>query len=195
MKRNAPSACLFALAMLLAQPWSAAGQAAAHPLDARLGGIRESFEAKYGEPSNAGERLADLHSEYEIKGYSTVFVSYHEGLVTDIDLFAPRPEGEEWTVGEEWTADEAHERNWTTRKADELARRFLPRDVEIAEPYENVTGVVHIPCSSDALAEAVPAEVYAYVDNDPVAGQCEYGQWLDPEGRVAWISLTLQEPA
>ena len=189
MKRGLPTACVVVLAMLLVPPWSVAGQAEPAPLDARLGGTTESFEEKYGEPVEA--EGSPVFTEYKIRGYSTVFAASREGRIDNVTLFSPRPEGEEWIN------DEPHERDWSVRKAHELAARFLPRDAELEDPADEQVGVIQTVGFSQALAEEVPESVYAYVDNEYVVGQCSYVLMLnvDKSGvNHIVVSLLVEEP-
>lgn len=171
---------------------SAATEEALPPLDARLGGTVEAWQAPFGQPVERTGKHADLFTEYEMRGYSTVFADDYLGRIESITLFAPRP------GGEEWSNDEPHPMDWTVAKAHELARRFLPRDARCGEPDTNRVGGIETECMSDALASEVPAEVYDYVDNTPVYGACSY--WLDVDlkdtSRVSNITveLAIQEP-
>ena len=167
---------------------TADAEAEAHPLDARIGGTIESWEAEYGPPIKGEGEAADLFTEYDLPGYSTVFADEHLGRIHRISLYSPRPEGEEWSK------DEPHEMDWTVRKAHELARRFLPRDAEVFDPDEDRVGGIMTECESEALRDEVPTELYDYVDNTPVYGGCSY--WLDvnlgDEGHVSNITVELE---
>lgn len=162
------------------------------PLDARLGGTVEDWEAEHGPPVEQEGAQADLFTGYDLPGFSTVFADEYLGRIQSISLFSPRP------AGEEWTNDETHPMDWTVPKAHVLAQRLLPRDAQCDEPDENRVGGTMTECYSDALAAEVPTEVYDYVDNTPVYGGFSY--WLDrnldDESRVAHIiiELEIEEP-
>jgi hypothetical protein len=142
------------------------------PLAGRLGGTRESFEARFGPPLEE----SNLSIRYDLEGCADMYVSYEEGRLTDVDFFGPgvlEMEGE-----------------WSFSQAMQIANRLLPLDVEQREPFRNVSFVEHQPCMSTALAEQVPESVYAFVDNNPVQGQCSASYEFDDAGDV--ISFTVQ---
>lgn len=142
-------------------------------LDGRLGGSRDAFEDRFGEPTDED----DLFITYETDGCG-FFVGYHEDVLTDVQSFSPGfSDGEaEWTIGE----------------ARRIANRLLPIDVELDEPYRNVSFVEHQEGFSEALAGGVPEEVYAYVDNNPVPGQCSVVYSLDDGDAVLSFTVQLQ---
>lgn len=158
------------------------------PLDARLGGTLESWEAEFGPPIERDDTFADLFPEYDIPGYSGVYADEHLGRIESIHLFSPRPDGVEWSN------DEPHPMDWSIPKAHELAKRFLPRDAQYGEPDEERFSGIATECYSDSLAAEVPTEIYDYVDNNPVYGGCWY--WLDlhldDESKVTNITVSLQ---
>ena len=172
MKRCASTACLLALMMAFAGPWAAA-QEEPPPLDARLGGTTETFEEKYGEPVESDGPPS--FTEYEIQGYSTVFATTREGRIDRVTLFSPRP------AGEEWKNAEPHQRDWSIKKAHDLAERFLPRDAELEDPADERSGVIRTVGFSEALAAEVPESVYAAVDTEYVVGQCGYVLMLNDD--------------
>ena len=163
------------------------------PLDARLGGTFESWEAEFGPPVEQDGEDGRLFPAYDLPGFSAVIVHEHLGRVESISLFAPRPEREEWTF------DQSHQMNWTAREAHDIAQEFLPRDARIDEPVDEGSGFVYALCTSDALATEVPPEVYDYVDNSPQYGRCSYALFYEENGfgdRISWISieLAIEEP-
>ncbi len=188
MKRYASVACLFAL-MVWGCPGSVAAQDDPAPLDARLGGTTESFEEKYGEPVESDG--PSIFTEYDIRGYSTVLTNSYEGRIERISLFSPRPKGEEWRM------DKPHERDWSVKKAHELAKRFLPRDVKLEKPGAERLSTIRTEGFSEALENEVPESIYAYVDNEYVVGQCSYVLMLNEDksgvNRIT-ITLLVEEP-
>jgi hypothetical protein len=163
------------------------------PLDARLGGTVESWEAEFGPPVEQADDIPSLSREYDVPGFSAVLVGEHLGRIESISLFAPRPEGEEWTD------DQPHEMNWTVPEAHEIAKEFLPQDASIDSVRQAESGFVEALCSSDALAAEVPQETYDYVDNSPQYGRCSYGLLhvdADDGIQINWISISLniEEP-
>jgi hypothetical protein len=144
------------------------------PLQGRLGGTREAFEARFGPPSEED----DLSISYELAGCGNMSVEYQEGILTDIDFFAPG-----------YLSGEAE---WTFAEAQQIASRLLPLDVEVGEPFRNVSFVEHHPCSSQTLATQVPMSVYEYVDNNPTAGQCSAVYEFNDAGDVVSIGVQLQ---
>jgi hypothetical protein len=163
------------------------------PLDARLGGTVESWEAGFGSPVEREGEHADLFTEYAIPGLGTVYADDYMGRIESITLFAPRPEGEEWT-------DDPHEMNWSVEEAHEIAEGFLPRDADLEELVrEEWSDLDHVLCTSDALAAEVPQEIYDYVDNTPQYGRCSYALMHEAGGegeRISWIiiQLAIEEP-
>jgi hypothetical protein len=162
------------------------------PLDARLGGTLESWEAEFGSPVEQEGKVADLFTEYAIPGLGTVYADDYLGRIESITVFAPRPEGEEWT-------DDPHEMNWSVEEAHEIAKGFLPREVRFDETLDEGSDFVHAMCSSDALAAEVPQDIYDYVDNTPQYGRCSYALFYEDHGRgdrISWIiiSLEIEEP-
>jgi hypothetical protein len=107
-------------------------------------------------------------------------VGYHEDkdALTDVMVFSPGFEEEK----AEWTIEEARQ----------IASRLLPLDVELKTPHRNVDVVEHQECFSKALAETVPADVYAYVDNNPTPGQCSVVYSLDDKEKVLSFTVQLQ---
>jgi len=115
-------------------------------------------------------------------------VQYHDDIITSISLYAPRPDGEEWS------RDEPHDMDWTEQKAVQLAARFLPTDVALDEPHEQPTNVRLQDGASDALAAEVPADVYAAVDSDDLTpGQCQVAFSFNDDGNVAYLSVNLRQ--
>ena len=146
------------------------------------GGTRESWEDEHGDPIEA-DNAGSLSTAYDLDGYSSVEVGFHENRVTSVSLFSPRPEGEEWS-------DEPHGMDWTVQKAHQLARQFLPTDAALEEPREEA-GYVGRTCASEALAAEVPEATYDVMDTTPVYGGCSYALFLNAEGRVGWIAIDL----
>ena len=159
------------------------------PLDARLGSTLESWEAEFGPPVEREGDTADLFTEYNIPDLGTVYADEYLGLIESMNLFAPRPEGEEWT-------DDPHEMNWSVAEAHEIAKDFLPRDARLDETLvEDAYGFIQTMCTSDALAEEVPQEIYDYVDDTPQYGRCNYILWyanFEHEDQISWISIQLE---
>lgn len=156
------------------------------PLDARLGGTQESFEAKYGKALPSKPK--DIGPQYAIRGYSAVLLDVYQGRIDNISLFAPRPKGEEWG------GDKVNPMNWSVAKSFDLASRFLPTDVQLSEPdIATNYGVIIRTGSSATLAREVPPAVYAYFDPTYQSGQCSYTLYLDPsKNHVSWIFIDLR---
>lgn len=159
------------------------------PLDGRIGGMVESWRAEYGLPVEQEGEHAGLFTEYAIPGFSAVLADDHLGRIESITLFAPRPEGEEWS-------DEAHAMNWSVKEAHRIAEDFLPRDADLeAMPRGDGSDLDQVLCTSDALASEVPQELYDYVDNTPQYGRCSYALMHEDGGdgdRISWIIIGLQ---
>ncbi len=164
-------------------------QEARPPLDARLGGTVESWQAEFGSPVEREGENADLFTEYVIPDLGTVYADEYLGRIESITLFAPRPEGEEWT-------DDPHAMNWSVEEAHEIAEGFLPRDADLEELVrEEWSDLDHVWCTSDALAAEVPQEIYDYVDNTPQYGRCSYALMHEDGGdgdRISWIIIGLE---
>lgn len=145
------------------------------PLAGYLGSSRESFEARFGPPTEEDS----LSVQWEIEGCGTMFASFEQGLLTDVSIYQP-----DFEIGSEGM--------WLLSEATAIAARFLPADVQMSRPYRNVSFVEHHECYSDALAATVPASVYAYVDNNPTQGQCSAVYGLDDLDRVTDFTVQLQ---
>ncbi len=50
----------------------------------------------------------------------------------------------------------------------------------------------HQECFSDTLADEVPEQIYAYVDNNPTPGQCSIVYILDAREDVLSFTVQLQ---
>ena len=144
----------------------------AEALEGRLGGSRDSFEDRFGEPADEVVLIT-----YDLEGCGDVYVSFEEDILTDVNVYSPGiADGEA-----EWTIDEALQ----------IAERVLPRDVEMEDPYRNVSFAEHRECLSEALADEVPESVYAFVDNNPTPGQCSVVLHLDDNDDVLAIVVQL----
>ena len=141
----------------------------------RIGGSRESFEARFGPPTEED----DLFTQWEIENCGTMFASFEEGILTDVSIYQP-----DFEIGAEGV--------WSLSEAGAIAAQFLPADVQMSSPYRNVSFVEHHECYSDALALTVPPSVYAYVDNNPTQGQCSAVYGLDDLDRVTDFTVQLQ---
>lgn len=156
------------------------------PLGARLGGTVASFEAAYGVPLPPEVGNPSPSTEYGIAGYSTVYAESREGVISEVSLFAPRADGEEWSD------DAPHPLDWSIAKAHDLVRDFLPEDVAIGTPRDVFASVIVTECSSPSLASRVPESVYADADDSYFVGQCSYVLFLNPdESAVSWIVIDL----
>jgi hypothetical protein len=147
---------------------------AADPLAGRLGGSRETFEARFGPPSEEGA----FSISYDLEGCGQMSVSYEENVLTDVSFITPGY----------LEADAL----WSWAQAMGIAARLLPLDVEMREPFRNVSYVEHQPCYSTALANQVPMSVYEYVDNNPSPGQCSAVYEFDEAGEVLTFGVQLQ---
>src|SRR5215207_5893579 len=78
------------MAVMAAPAWLTSGAWAQErsPLDARLGGTRESFEASYGEPV-VDEETGTI---YEVSGFGVIFVQYIDDQILFLSLSPERPE-------------------------------------------------------------------------------------------------------
>lgn len=144
------------------------------PLAGRLGGTRESFEARFGPPTEETE----LSITYELEGCGDLFVSYEEGILTDIDFISP--------------GHLSGDAEWSFSQAMQIAARLLPPDVQQREAFRNVSFVEHQPCYSDALAAQVPMSVYGYLDANLMPGQCSASYELNDANEVMLFTVQLQ---
>lgn len=152
------------------------------PLDARLGGTRESFEAKYGEP--LGNRADAGSLRYDVPGYGLVRVAYHKDHVRSVTLQPNRTPGRART--------EPDAADWGASKAEELARRFLPADVQVvAGQRQNRGERVITPGRSDALTDAFAQATYDLYEAGGQQGDCRYVFQLAQDGKVAGITVTI----
>lgn len=157
------------------------------PLAGRLGGSREAFEARFGGPSDE-EVVSGV--AFASEGCDGVYAYFREGVLTDVNLYAPGFEG----LGAEDHGAEA----WTLREAERMAGRLLPAVAEVDEPVRNVSFVEHHPGFSEALADRVPPEVFADVDNNPTQGQFSsvYQLGLESDDVLAiTVQLRVEDPS
>ena len=141
-------------------------------LEGRLGGSRESFEDRFGEPADEVILIV-----YELDGCGDVYVGFAEDVLTDVSIYSPGiVDGKA-----EWTIDEALR----------IAERVLPRDAETEDPFRNESFAEHRACFSEALADEVPEAVYADLDDDPTPGQCSVVLHLDDNDGVLAIVVQL----
>jgi len=166
-RSGSPSPCVFAAAE------------SENPLDARLGGTRDGFEARYGAPIREDE----LFIEYDIEGCGTVFVGYYEGIITDITVFSPR-EGDTPYL-------EPDDADWAISQAITIAEGFLPLDRAQETTNLDDPEWVLMDGTSEALLTQVPAEAYAYVDNTPAQGEYQALLWKTTAGDISWITIGL----
>lgn len=161
------------------------------PLAGRVGGTLESFDAIYG-PAPASDGPAFLGTTYDdVPGASSAIVSEHEGRLTRIHLFAPRP------PGEEWTSDEPHGSNWSIPAAHAMAELFVPADASLGAAAPARLGVIRTIGRSAALAAEVPDAVYDWVDEGFVRGEFSYVLMLDETDTKASsvvVMLEVEEP-
>ena len=166
---TAPVPAVLDITLVAPTGTAAAGDGAADPLAARLGGTRAGFEAVYSEP----RRAADAAVRYAVRGYGRVAVTYAGERVVAVALFSDRPRGA--------PRDEPAAADWSVAKAEALARRFLPADVELGDPRRRGDRLV-ARCTSAALAAAAGD-----------AG-CRVVLRLSGEDRVWAIRLAVAEP-
>lgn len=146
------------------------------PLAGRLGGTLRSFAATYGAPVANGPSGV----QYGASGLGLVAVQFRPpGALTDralvIVLRAPRP-----AAVPALTPDAA---DWTLPQAEQIARRFLPGDVQLGPATDVDTHDRVRPCTSRSL-EAVFAR-------DRSAGLCRVGFVMPTASTVSFVTLTL----
>ncbi len=169
-----------ALALLTsATPRTAAQEGRGPPLAERLGGDREGFEDRYGDPVSDDELV-----RYETPGYGAIDVLYHKGYVLSVTLIADRPLDQSLT--------KPGRGDWTVEEARELTLTFLPRDVEqrcgtAITDEGDLVGILHIP----ALAERFSAATYRQYEAGGRQGDCRYLLIRNKEGGVAAITVSI----
>ena len=174
---------IMALAMLTsAIPAAAAQDGRSNPLAERLGGDREAFENRYGDPVSE-----DGLVRYEAQTYGAIDVLYHKGYVIAITLIADRPLDQALT--------KPHRADWTVEEARELALTFLPRDAKQRTKRAG-TGVTEEGdlvgfLQSAALAKRFSAATYRQYEAGGQQGDCRYVLVRNKEGGVAAITVSL----
>ena len=146
----------------------------AEALEGRLGGSRDDFDERFGEPASEVMWIT-----YQLEGCGEVYVGFEADVVTDVGIY--------------WPGDVDDEAGWTIDEALRIADRVLPLDVEMEDPYRNVAFTERYECFSEALAEEVPESVYASVDDDLTPGQCSVMLQLEDDDVVAIVVQLLVE--
>ena len=119
-----------------------------------------------------------MFTKHDLEGCGDVFVDDHEDVLTDVSGFSPGFEDDEAA--------------WTIAEALESADRLLPPDVDPDGPIRNVSAVEHHEGFSEALTDAVPDGVDAYVDGNPTPGQCSVVLQPDDDDGVLGFTVQLQ---
>lgn len=163
-------------------------QEAALPLDGRVGGTVESFQAEYGMPLTIEGVDGARSTSYAIPEIGSTVVDDEEGRITSISLFAPRAAGEEWS-------NVSHPLNWSVAEARNVAEEFFPQDAHIDPPIDEVPyGFTQTMCTSEALTAEVPSSIYDAVDDTPQYGRCNAILWYanyEDTSQISWISVSL----
>lgn len=157
----------------------------------RLGATREDWEAKYGKPIELNEAVETTvngkYAEYDAIGFSLVSVQLHENRVVAINAFSPR------NNNEEWTPEKAHPMDWTITTAENLVRQFLPSDTEMVGKEVEGLNFIRSECSSQILETDLSLDHYRFVDKSPIFGGCSSTFYLNDEGRVSHLFITLAD--
>lgn len=143
-------------------------------LDGRLGGTRQSFEARYGMPIGMGPSGI----QYRVAGYGLVALQTEltggaAARVLIIILRSPRPA----TV----PATTSNPADWSLAKARELALRFLPADVTLGAERQTDANDRAASCTSAALG----------VVFGPAGNACQIGFVMPTPRTVSFVTLTL----
>jgi hypothetical protein len=187
--RSAQVAVLGVLVLIAASAVVTETAAQFEPLETRLGGSRDAFEENYGKPNSTDlEGVFPFGVEYRIEGYDTVDVFYHKDLALLIRLNADRSPGS----GEQRRAATG----WSVAEADELAREFLPADVEIeGEAVEDGSRRLVTEGHSTALEERFGRATYQQYGAVGDRGDVHYLMFLDADGTVSSIEIRLGSAA
>lgn len=141
-------------------------------LGGRFGGSREAFEALYGAPRVAEEGEEAASFFYDIAGFESVEVAYHEGFVRALVLALPGPV------------------DVTT--ANDLVDFFLPADTALeAQNVDNGSGALISTGFSSALQQRFDAETYDLYGAEGQPGAFFYQFRLDEAGQVVAIDMVL----
>lgn len=156
------------------------------PLDARLGGTRESFEASYGKPS--AELLATIFPygvEYDTDDFGIVDAFFHKDLVLFVRIQADRVNGQGSGI-ERWTIDQAKE----------IARVFMPVDVVLDDDFAATSDNLAVGGGhSSALAPIFGRATYQQYGAFGERGDVHYIFSLDDTDRVISIEVRIGSSA
>jgi hypothetical protein len=146
---------------------------AKRPLDARFGGTRESFEAEYGDPVDAGQGNYPIGIFYEVAGYESVNAFFHKDYVAYLTLTA--------------NADTP----WSKIKANQLVKGFLPADVELDKATNTDDGDSLTTGHSKALEKRFGEATYKKYGAQGELGDLYFVLRLNDDSRVEEIEIAL----
>jgi hypothetical protein len=147
--------------------------AAKKPLDGRFGGTRDSFEAEYGDPVDAGQGIYPLGDSYEVAGFDTVNAFFHKDYVAYITL----------------TADAAAP--WSKIKANQLVKGYLPSDVKLDKAINTDDGDALTTGHSKALEKRFGESTYEKYGAKGELGDLYFILRLNEDSKVEGIEIAL----
>lgn len=158
------------------------------PRDARIGGTRESFEKKYGDPIDPSENGDYASASYDVDGYAMFGATFYKDKVTTISFYSDREDD----LNNGTLMSEPDDANWDKRKAARIAKLFLPRDVECSEePFETDAGNLEYACHSIDLEKAFNESTLSKLEANGERGDCFFRIYLDEIGDVYAIDIQL----
>ncbi len=170
---------VLALVMVLMQSAVSAVPAAGEPLPARIGGDRESFEERYGEPDE-GEKTVSFEDEE----YGGIEAFFHKNYLVWVSVVSPRPEDKSLT-----RADDADR---TVEEAQKVATEFLPRDAKVdKETTESDEGDLVMTAHSEALEKRFSAATYRQYKAKGDQGDLRVEMLLTKAGDVSSLVVSL----
>jgi hypothetical protein len=147
--------------------------AAKKPLDSRLGGTKESFETKYGDPVDAGQGNYPIGNFYEAAGFETVNAFYHKDYVAYLTLTA------------------AADAPWSKIKANQLVKGFLPSDVKLDKAANTDDGDALTTGHSKALEKRFGESTYEKYGAKGELGDLYFVLRLNEDSKVDVIEIAL----
>jgi hypothetical protein len=143
------------------------------PLDARFGGTRDSFEAKYGDPTSDEDAGYPLGFEYEAAGFETVNAFFHKDYVAYLTL----------------TADPTAP--WSKIKANQLVKGFLPIDAKLDKAANTDDGDAITTGHSKALEKRFGESTYAKYGAEGEVGDLYFVLRLNEDNKVDSVEVAL----
>lgn len=155
-------------------------------LDARLGGTKASFEAKYGQPVPGGTTQPNV-AVYQVQNYGQVAVAFNGSDVVGIVAVADRLGHQPLTAPDKM--------DWSVSSATRDAKAFLPEDAAFDTKPMTSSGTITGACHSQALAAAITQSTFSKLGAKGKPGDCVYVLNEDTNGSISSITIALGNSA